>query len=196
MFHFIRGKVYSFIDGGIVLENNGIGYEIKVPELSFEYISRHKDDILIYTAMIVREDDLRLVGFVKHEDLELFNMLLKVNGVGPKAGLAILSTFSTNELKKIIIMEDDTSIAKAQGIGKKTAQRIILELKDKLGEVGDILASEVEVVIPSVKKEAIEALTSLGYSKSEATDAVNKVKDNAETIEELIKKSLISLSRQ
>ncbi len=196
MYHFIRGKVFSFIENAIVLECNGIGYEIKVPELSLPYISEHKDDILIYTKLIVRDDEMSLVGFIHSEDLELFNLLLKVNGVGPKAALSILSTHSVLELKKIIILEEDHLIAKAQGIGKKTAQRVVLELKDKLHVAEDQLTKEMPVPQSSLRKEATEALTSLGYSKAEANMALQNVSEDTDTIETIIKKALINLSTQ
>ncbi len=196
MYHFIRGKVFSFIESAIVLECNGIGYEIKVPEISLPYISEHKDDILIYTKLIVREDEMSLVGFIHSEDLELFNLLTKVNGVGPKAALSILSAYPVSELKKIIVLEDVNLLTKAQGIGKKTAQRIVLELKDKLHVSEDSLTKEMPVPINNTRREAIEALTSLGYSKAEANLAIESITDEVDSIETIIKKALINLSTQ
>lgn len=185
-----------FFDGGIVVENNGIGYEIYVPQLSMNYILENKEEILIYTSMMVREDDMSLYGFVSKEDMQIFKKLLTVNGIGAKAALSIMSTFITSELKKIIVFEDDSALVKAPGIGKKTAQRIVLELKDKMGNVGGLEESYVIGSSKGLNEETVEALMGLGYSKNEAIEAVGSVVQEVDSVEEMIKLALISLSRQ
>ncbi|MFA5527083.1 MAG: Holliday junction branch migration protein RuvA [Peptostreptococcales bacterium] len=198
MIYYIRGKVEDRIDNIIVIENNGIGYEVYIPTSSMDYIMENREDILLYINMMVREDDISLYGFISKEDKELFNKLLTVNGIGAKVGLAIMSTFSSSSsLKKAIILEDIDELVKVPGIGKKTAQRIILELKDKVGDMTDILiedTNKAEETDGNMKQEAIEALIGLGYSKIEATSAISKALKSKEidTVEELIR---IGLSR-
>ncbi|NLK73245.1 MAG: Holliday junction branch migration protein RuvA [Clostridiales bacterium] len=196
MLHYIKGKVTGYFENGIVLENNGIGYEINVPALSMDYIREKNEDILIYTVMMVREDDISLYGFASKDDISIFKKLLTVNGVGAKAALAVMSTFSTNTLKKIIAFEDDNSLMKAPGIGKKTAQRIVLELKDKMGEIGGFEEKYNIAVKPGITEEAIEALTGLGYSRNEAHEAVSKVANEGDSVEKIIKSALMNLSRK
>lgn len=197
MLNYIKGKVTGILESGIVLENNGIGYQISVPQLSMHYIMDNQEEILIYTEMIVRDDGINLYGFVKKEDIDIFKKLLTVNGVGAKAALSIMSNFPTSELQAVIVSEDDRTLVKAPGIGKKTAQRIVLELKDKLG---DIAAFEQESVNKGTqgnkKDETIEALISLGYSRSEALDGVRKLSKDIDSVEDMIKHALIALSKQ
>lgn len=196
LFHFIKGKVCSFFESGIILENGGIGYEIHVPQLSLNYIMDRKDEIMIYTVLMVREDDISLYGFATKDDIAMFKKLLTVNGIGAKAALSIMSTYLTGELKKIIVFEEITALTKAPGIGKKTAQRIVLELKDKIGDAGDYDDKGILGNNKSSKEEAIEALTGLGYTRSEAVEAIGLIKDETSHVEEVIKLALINLSRQ
>lgn len=194
MLHYIKGKVTMKYEGGIVVENGGIGYEISVPENSGAYLAKEEDTVLVYTAMIVREDDISLYGFMEKESLELFRKLLTVSGVGAKGALSLLSCMPLQELKKAIVFDDATSLTKANGIGKKTAQRIVLDLKDKLGAVSDTGGVQLEQVESvSGKAEAVAALISLGYSKSEAISALASVSEEELTTEEYIKKALKNL---
>lgn len=197
MLHYIKGKVNIFLENGIVLENNDIGYEIHVPQLSMNYIKENHNEILIYTVMMVREDDISLYGFISQDDKAMFQKLLTVNGVGAKAALSIMSIYITNELKKIIIFEDDKALTKAAGIGKKTAQRIVLELKDKLDDIECYDVSyESSGSTKEIREEVIEALLGLGYSKNEASQAVAKINKDTVNVEELIKLALLNLSRE
>lgn len=196
MYSYIKGKATNILDNSIVLENNGIGYHIFVPQLSIHYIMENREDLLIYTEMIVREDCISLYGFVKKEDIEIFKKLMMVNGVGAKAALAILSTFSTSELQKAIAFEDDRTLVKAPGIGKKTAQRIVLELKDKLGDIESYEQCSPISIKKVIIEETIEALISLGYSKSEAMEGIKQVPKDLSSVEDLIKYTLIALSKQ
>lgn len=182
-------------DGGIVIENGGIGYEIFVPNASEAYLS-HQEEVLIYTTMVVREDDVSIYGFTDKDGLDMFKKLMTISGVGAKAALSVLSSLSPVELKKAIIFDDAVSITKAQGIGKKTAQRIVLELKDKIGNIVGLSEDNSSVVITTDEKtEAIEALISLGYSRSEASEALNKIKTEQSSAEEYIKLALKNLIR-
>ncbi|MCG8483606.1 MAG: Holliday junction branch migration protein RuvA [Clostridia bacterium] len=196
MLNYIKGKVTGILENGIVLENNGIGYQIFVPQLSIHRIMENREELLIYTEMILREDSISLYGFVNREDIGIFKKLMTVNGVGAKAALSIMSTFPTAELQKIIAFEDDRSLVKAPGIGKKTAQRIVLELKDKLGDIADYDQNPMTGTEKGIKEETIEALVSLGYSRSEALDGIRQVSKEISSVEDMIKYALIALSKQ
>lgn len=193
MIHFIKGKLAMHIHGGVVIENNGIGYEISIPDNSSVYKASEGDTVMIYTAMTVREDDISLYGFDNKELLYMFNKLISVSGVGAKAGLSILSSMPLDNLKKAIAFEDASTLTKANGIGKKIAQRIVLELKDKI-QIGDSDYKEISSNVENSdnKTEAVNALISLGYSKGEAIMALSKISGEL-TVEEYIKKALKSL---
>jgi Holliday junction DNA helicase RuvA len=193
MFHYIKGQLTMKFDGGVVIEAAGIGYEIFVPDNSPAYLAKDGDLLMLYTAMIVREDDVSVYGFSEKESLQLFRKLMTVSGVGAKAGLAVLSCMPLVELKKAIIFEDAKSLTMANGIGKKTAERIILELKDKLGNVGvmaEAMASADTIMKTDEKAEAVNALIALGYSKGEALSAMVNIEDTGLSAQEYVKKAL------
>lgn len=195
MFHYIKGNITMKFEGGIVIEAGGIGYEIYVPDNSSVYLADSKDTVLVYTAMILREDDVSIYGFSDKESLDLFRKLMTVNGVGAKAAMAILSSMPVGEIKKAIVFDDSALLTKANGIGKKIAQRITLELKDKLGAVGGLAEAAEKVVSDSGKIEAINGLISLGYSKSEAVSALAGIGEEDLTAEEYIKRALKGIGR-
>lgn len=193
MLHYIKGQISMHIPGGVVIENNGLGYELYVPENSSIYLSKEGESVLAYTAMIVREDDISIYGFGDKESLSMFNKLMTISGVGAKAALAVLSSMPLDEIKKAILFEDAVTLTKANGIGKKTAQRIVLELKDKIGSIsGFEKSSDVmdSVFAVDEKSEAVNALVSLGYTKSEAVSALANIQDKDLTAEEYIKLAL------
>ncbi|MGI6751018.1 MAG: Holliday junction branch migration protein RuvA [Anaerovoracaceae bacterium] len=197
MFHYIKGHIVAKIDGGVVIEASGIGYKVSIPDNSSLYLRDEKEEITVFIEMIVREDDVSLYGFADEESMKLFQKLRTVNGVGAKAAMAILSAMSPSEAYKAIVFEDMSTLIRANGIGKKTAQRIVLELKDKLGELAFHMDGGDEVTIRSgdgVKGEAIEGLMVLGYSRSEAAAAVAAVDEEGLTAEECLKKALRGLS--
>lgn len=195
MFHYIKGNITMKFEGGVVIEANGIGYEVFVPDNSSVYLADSKDIILVYTAMIVREDDVSIYGFADKEALDLFRKLMTVNGVGAKAAMAILSSMPVSEIKKAIVFDDSVSLTKANGIGKKIAQRITLELKEKMGAVGGLAEAAEKVVSDSGKTEAINGLISLGYSRSEAMSAMSGITDDGLSAEEYIKRALKGIGR-
>lgn len=175
----------------IIIENNGIGYKIYTSGSTITNIPKASENIIIYTIQIVRDDFIGLYGFLTRQELDLFNMLLKVNGVGPKAALSLLSISNPDNLKKAIVLGDEELIKKAPGIGKKTAQRILLELKDKIDvdeEIEDMLVGNTQVVSEKIKREALQALMSLGYSEKEGNKALKSVE--GKTVEDLIKNCL------
>ena len=196
MISYIKGILEDMSPGMVVVDNHGIGYQMMVP-MRGESFPKIGQEIKIYTHMHVREDDVSLFGFLSKEEKEAFELLIGVNGIGPKVGLSVLSTLSVYELKMAVISEDVKTISKTPGLGPKGAKKLILELKDKLSfeeleedgvgaEISDTSADSSDSVMIT-----IEGLVSLGYSKSEAAIAVNKVEDAKDlTPEELLKKAL------
>lgn len=196
MISYIKGILEDMSPGMVVVDNHGIGYQMMVP-MRGESFPKIGQEIKIYTHMHVREDDVSLFGFLSKEEKEAFELLVGVNGIGPKVGLSVLSTLSVYELKMAVISEDVKTISKTPGLGPKGAKKLILELKDKLSfeeleedgvgaEIFDTSADSSDSVMIT-----IEGLVSLGYSKSEAAIAVNKVEDAKDlTPEELLKKAL------
>ena len=200
MLAFIIGTVADIADGCLILENNGIGYRVFVPGSVTERLSKG-DEARIYTHMTVREDAITLYGFSTKDDLAVFRMLLGVSGIGPKGALSVLSVMSADDLRFAVLSDDTRTISKVPGIGKKTAQKLILELKDKLNlsEVLENSALGGKEVVPdaaaattSAQSEAVMALTALGYSGTQALKAVRKVTaDRGELpVEQILKLAL------
>ena len=196
MIRFIRGEYLYYKNGAIVIETpGGIGFRIFVSDASSLLTAREGEEISVYTYMQVKEDGMALYGFSDEDGLSLFEQLISVNGVGPKAGLAIMSLGSPGKIKAVIASGDAASISQAQGVGKKTAERVILELKDKVSALPeDLLAADQtasSVLLASGERnEAVIALTTLGYSKREAESAVASVPEEDLSAEEYIKKAL------
>lgn len=199
MISYIKGEL-SYIDNSkIIVENNGIGYEINIPAItSFAGIQTGMS-VKVYTFMAVREDDISLYGFLTQDELTLFKLLITVSGVGPKAALAILAELGADNLRIAICAEDDKAIAKAKGVGAKSAKKVIVELKDKIDIAGVLSAGEENVIIgknsnpglSASRAEVIEALVALGVSDSIAFRASGQV-ENAEALstEEYLKQAL------
>ncbi len=190
MIHYLKGAVTMSFDGGIVVETGGVGYKVFVPDNSPLYLNKGKEPITVFTVMIVREDDMSLYGFHDNDSLFLFQQLRTVNGVGAKAALSILSAIPVDQVKKAIVFEDAAALTKANGIGKKTAQRIVLELKDKVGELTQLSEIAEQTAAESGRTEAVNALIGLGYSRSEAVSAVGAVEGEELTTEEYIRLAL------
>lgn len=192
MLHYIKGKITAVLPGMVAIENNGIGYEVFVPDNSPAYLAAREEEIRLFTAMIVREDDISLYGFTEKDSLALFRKLMTVSGVGAKAALAVLSAMPLSEILRAIAFEDAQTLTKANGIGKKTAQRIVLDLKDKVGlfDAKLLPAAESNTAADNAKEEAVAALITLGYTKSEAMSAMVGITDTDLTAEEYIKKAL------
>ena len=203
MISFIRGLVADTTENAVILENNGIGYEIFMTGSSIEQVSRIDGEVKIHAYFQVREDAMQLYGFLSKDDLEMFRLLLNVDGIGPKAALGVLAGLTADELRFAVLSDDIKTISKAPGIGKKTAQKLILELKDKL-KLEDAfekkLAHEQEAasvsgfLIHDGRQEAAEALIALGYSSTDAMKAVRKVTDvSPDDVEALLKAALKQL---
>lgn len=200
MISFIRGKIVDSSETSLILENGGIGYEIFMTGASMEKALREKEEIKIHTYFYIREDAMQLYGFLTKDDLQIFRLLLGVNGIGPKAALGILAALSADELRFAVLSDDVKTISRAPGIGKKTAQKLILELKDKL-KLEDAfeaklshVEADAEVSSFDGSKEAVEALVALGYSSTEALRAVRKVTDvSPDDVEGILKAALKNL---
>lgn len=200
MIGYLIGILTMKTDAGILIETGGIGYEVMVPGNSHLFLEKEGAEVKVYTAMIVREDDISLYGFSDMTSLQLFKKLITVSGVGAKAALSILSAMSVDEIRKAIVFEDSTMLTRAQGIGKKTAQRIVLDLKDKLGNLShnDGFSAESNADFAGMdgnnpRMEALAALTALGYTRGEAAAALAAITDNDLTTEAYIKQSLKKL---
>lgn len=193
MLQYIRGTLTEKTDTAITVEAGGLGYDISIAASSKLYGIGEGDEVLVYLQMIVREDDVSLYGFYEKKEKELFNYLLSVNGVGAKMAIAIFGTMSADEIRKAIILDDEDMLCRTKGLGKKTGQKIILELKDKLGSIDEdgVISGFEEVNIGSDERsQAISALVELGYTKSEAVKFVASVKGEDMTVEEYIKEAL------
>lgn len=198
MYEYIKGRYIDINKDYIIIENNGIGYRIFSSGATMAVMPECNEEVKLFLEQIVREDFIGLYGFSTKEELEMFKLLLSINGVGAKAALSLLSISKVNNLKYAIISEDEKHICRAPGIGKKTAGRIILELKDKLkkedrivskDEDGNTFIESLEDKYSNNLNEAIGALLALGYSEKEADIAIKKV-DKSETVENIIKSSL------
>lgn len=199
MISYVRGQLVEIEEDVIVVEAGCIGYNIHVPLSLLEELPHIGSEVLIYTYFQVREDAMNLYGFLSRQDLAMFRKLLGVNGIGPKGALGILSAMRPDDLRLAIISGDAKAISRAPGIGAKTAQRVILDLKDRI-HMEDILPGTVESGKPhsgmsDVGREAAEALVALGYSGMEATKAVRLVTiTEGMTPEEVLKASLKHLA--
>lgn len=202
MINYIKGSLDFIGEGFIIIENNGIGYSISVSSKTQSNLVKQGMELKIFTYMNVKEDEISLFGFLSIEELNMFKQLITVSGVGPKSALSLLSALSPSKIALAIITSDINTLSCGQGIGKKIAQRISLELKDKiktedavdlmpLGESGDNLLAMPE---NDERSEAIEALVSLGFSRSQAVKAVSEVYLNGMSSSVLISKALKKLS--
>ncbi|EQH79457.1 holliday junction DNA helicase RuvA [Clostridioides difficile DA00310] len=191
MYSYIKGTVEEIYIDSIVVENNGIGYKINVSSNTIMNLQVGKAT-KIYTKLIVREDDMSLCGFVSREELKMFELLTSVSKIGPKVALSILSFASPAQLGAYILSEDIGKLSKAPGVGKKTAERIVLELKDKVDknniEFEPTLLSQKPTLIS--QDESVDALVALGYTLSESKEAVQKCKKDGMNTEAIIKKAL------
>jgi len=195
MIHYIKGVITETMPGMVIIENGGIGYEVNVPDGSGAFLAAENEVVTLYTAMMVREDDVSLYGFTDKESLKLFYILISVSGVGAKAAMSILSVLSPANLRRAIAFEDVTAITKANGVGKKIAQRVVLELKDKIDTTdiaGEAFSTEKFAPKGSAREEAVAALVSLGYSRTEAMTALVVITDESLSTEELIRRALRS----
>ena len=196
MIAFLKGKLFHIMKDSIILNVNNVGYRLLLPNSALAKLLNVEEVLTVYTYLAVRDDNLQLYGFLYADELEIFTKIISVSGVGPKNALSLISTYSPLDIKNIISTRDIVSLTKVPGIGKKTAERIVLELKDKFKDivpsktVAGVLRDNNE---SSVIDDAVKGLKALGYSAKEAANAVSKVfesnkhKDASELIKEALK---------
>lgn len=180
MITFLKGEVVSVGENRLVLDVNQVGFQISINSRDAANMPPVGEEVKIHTYMSVREDAIQLFGFLSEDDLEVYRLLIGVNGIGPKAGLGILSVLSADDLRFAVLSDDAKAIARAPGVGNKTAQKLILELKDKLSleEAFEKKLQNTQALegdLQESRSEAVQALTALGYSGSEALRAVKQV---------------------
>lgn len=203
MYSYIKGELVEVLEEAIVVEANQIGYNIRIPLSMINTFHGVGQQVKIYTYLYIREDAMLLYGFLTKDDLHVFKLLISVSGIGPKGALAVLSVLTPDDLRFAVVGDDAKSISKAPGIGAKTAQRVILELKDKL-KLEDVFHSSEESSgqnagavdsMGTVKNEAVQALVALGYSSGEALKALSNIEIREETtVEELLKAALRNMA--
>lgn len=198
MLSFIKGEAVDFGENTVVIDNGGIGYELTVSNVTVEKIKNGSRFVCLQCYMAVREDGISLYGFLTKEEKNMFLKLITISGVGPKAAIGILSGMEVYDLMRVIMASDIKALSKLKGVGKKTAERIVLELRGEIdAESREIMESAksagAEEALDADSADAISALRSLGFTQSEATEAVKKAKPFAKTAEELVAKALRSL---
>ena len=196
MISYIRGELAAVEKEKIIIDVQGIGYGIFMPESSIGLLPQTGSTVKIYTYLNVRDDAMQLFGFLTRDDLELFRLLIGVSGIGPKGGLSILSRLTADELRFAVMSGDAKAISAAPGIGKKTAEKVIIELKDKLdiedmlNRTADIVPDAGDNVSGEIESEAVQALVALGYGSAESLRAVKSVSHECGTVEEVLKAAL------
>ncbi len=202
MLSYIIGEVAEILQDTVVIENNGMGYNVKTSAMTIDNMPPAGELVKVYTYLHVREDAIQIFGFLSKDELEVFKLLLNVNGIGPKGALGILSAISTDDLRFAVLSEDVNLIKSCPGVGAKTAQRLIIELKDKLRledafemAVNNSVKKAVQDNTVIVMNEAVEALVSLGYGSKDAINAVKKVEDiQNKSSEQILKEALKALA--
>ena len=193
MYAFIKGILESSSNGVAVVDCNGVGYEVYVSPATVNRLPALGKQIKLYTHLQVREDAMELFGFLSAEEKEVYEILISVSGVGPKVGLAILSTLEPDGFIYAVVNGDAKAIAKSPGVGPKLAQRIILELKDKFKGYGADIEELSAEPVTSLANEAAEALLALGYTQNEAMNAVSGLEG---TVEEMVGQALRKLMQR
>lgn len=202
MYSYIKGELAEVNTDHIVIDVGGIGYMIYIPAQSLNYLPGIGEMLKVHTYLYMREDAMILYGFLTKDDLEMFKLLITVSGIGPKGGLAVLSTLSSDDLRFAVLSGDSKAISKAPGIGSKTAQRVIIDLKDKLS-LEDAFEKKLEhenekINVSSnsqIKNDAVMALNALGYSSTESLKAVSKVEITDDMdVEDVLKAALKHMS--
>ena len=200
MISYIKGTIEQISDGAVIIEANGIGYGVSASSATISQLTLSKPTKL-YTYMAVRDDGISLAGFISMEEYDLFIKLLSVSGLGMKSALSMLSSLSVQQITLAVITNDINTLARAQGVGKKTAARIVLDLKDKLDSSGVFegtaggasLSYDAASSGGGAKQDAIDALIALGFARSEAVKAVMEIPSDGLDAEQIIKQALKNL---
>lgn len=192
MIGYLKGKIISLEENSVILNVNNIGFKVTMPVCELEK-EKENNEIEVYTYLHVREDCMDLYGSHEKKTIELFKKLIDVSGIGPKVAMGILSKLDANDVIYAILRGDTTTIVSCPGVGKKTAERLVLELRDKLlktNTLTEINEKEDKEEKSEVKKEAFEALVNLGYKRQDAKSIVDKTYESGMTLEDLIRKAL------
>ena len=195
----LHGTLIEATMSSAVVDVSGVGFELGISGSTAATLPTPGGEVRLYTRMQVREDAMTLFGFASKDERTMFDRLVSVSGVGPRLALAVLSTYTVGQLYSLVMAEDDKGMAKVPGVGKKTAQRIALELKDKVSQedvsaVSAGGAAPVQSMAADCVTEALEALQALGYTPAEARNAVQSVRDQSDKTDELIKLALRSMA--
>ncbi|KGF09975.1 hypothetical protein HMPREF1633_10965 [Tissierellia bacterium S5-A11] len=189
MIDYIKGNIYQITNDAVVIDKGGIGIKVLMPSTSLKKLSEGQETT-IYTDLVVREDDISLYGFIDLHERQMYQLLITVSGIGPKVAMNILGGMNSSLLQKSILLEDLSILTQAPGVGKKTAQRIVVELKDKLSKMDSFVPSDVEVQqIHSLDNPALEALIQLGYQEKEANKMLQGI-DKDQPIELILRQAL------
>ena len=188
MYNYIKGKLIESGENYVVVESGNIGYELNVSANTAAELSAAEGEVKIYCFLSVREDDMSLFGFATKQEKSMFVKLVSVSGVGPKLALTVLSGMTAGQFAAAVVKGDVTALSKTKGVGKKTAERIVLELKDKVNKdyTSEETVSAVKADVTEVNEEAVLALMTLGYNRHEASEAVKRVQKDGMTLEQLI----------
>lgn len=200
MFSYIKGILVAKSIGYVIIDVGGVGFKIFMSETSIKKLGETGEEEKVFTHMQVREDDISLYGFTTNEELRMFELLISVSGVGAKSAIAMLSNISPSSFALAVISNDIKSLTKIPGIGSKTAQRIVLELKDKLKTEESISNNSNEEIIVAIQddnktSEAVQALKVLGYTSVEIEKVLRSLDTNNMSVEDIIRKALINLGR-
>ena len=196
MISYIRGELAAVEKEKVIVDVGGVGYGIYMPGQALAVLPQPGSEVKIHTYLNVREDAMQLFGFLTRDDLEIFKLVIGVSGIGPKGGLSILSKLSPDDLRYALLSGDVKAISAAPGIGKKTAEKLIIELKDKL-DIEDVLNHAIESdrapdtdVSGGIQSEAVQALVALGYGSTESLRAVRQVELENASVEDVLKEAL------
>ena len=194
MFAYLKGILAIKRNDTVVIDVNGVGYKLNIPYSTYQLLPEVGEEVKLNTYMAIRENDISLFGFFSNEELRIFELLISVSGVGPKSAIGVLSDISPADFSLAVITDDVNRLTKVSGIGKKTAQRIIVELKDKMKNEEVVVSCDEAPVIRSVVnsdiEEAIAALQVLGYPNKDAVNMVNAVANDGMSVEEIVKQAL------
>nr|WP_330377638.1 Holliday junction branch migration protein RuvA [Faecalicatena contorta] len=196
MISYIRGELAAVEKEKVIVDVGGVGYGIYMPGQAMGLLPQPGNEVKIHTYLNVREDAMQLFGFLTRDDLEVFKLVIGVSGIGPKGGLSILSQLTPDDLRFAVLSGDVKAISAAPGIGKKTAEKLIIELKDKLNiedvltHAADSSAAAVPVNNGGIQSEAVQALVALGYGSTESLRAVKQVELDNPTVEDVLKEAL------
>lgn len=194
MIYGLKGRLAGKNPTWLVIDVNGVSYEVNVPISTYDAVGEVNDEVSVFTALVVREDDMQLYGFATEDERRLFKLLIGVSGIGPKTALGLLSSASVADIYGFIANSNSQALTAMPGIGRKTAERVVLELRDKIRRVELSVPGEVLEGKEEVRSGAVDALVALGYSRMQCERAIREVlkrdTSSAKTIEELVKAAL------